>query len=438
MPGGSRWREGLDRWCGGMRHVAAPYDRRFPWLLVVAQALLLAVSGVGLAAWWKPEPHSDWLYYWMAAGEPGLYVRGGASLWLLALPKAFGASPLVAALLLNVLAAVWLLFIAYRLDPIRWHLLAQLVFLYLLLIAPFAGIVQLDLVAAAQLGTALWLLADPRLKLPQRWRIGLAIGFAAFAVSTKPQYALVIWLMFALALPVGLVFRRWPIAAFSNLLLVLFVGSTLGFALDMAMRVSSGKTEEIRTSSAVTLYGGLLVSSDQPSKGCGYWSVEAAQAAKDDLHKSLSVAVGDRLRAAPLGHWVSVVRCKVPEILSPPPYALYWLIESPNVRAGIDARADKVRIDALYFQAMTVERAAYAWTRLLVLLACAWTALALLLRKQPLAVVPVLWLVGFWGVHAVFEIQGRYFLGMFVLAPILCAAVWLLSVLQRAPARGAA
>lgn len=397
---------------------------RNAWVAVAGvEALLLVVVGVGLATWWWPEPHSDWLYYWRAAGHPDLYVRGGLSLWILALPKALGLSPVVSALSINIPAALWLLFLAYRLDTGRWRLLAQLVALYLLLIAPFAGIVQLDLAAAAQLGTAFWLLADPRLALSRGWRFGLAVACIVFAVSTKPQYALVLWALLALAVPVGLLLRRASFPNFHRFLLALLAGSVLGFAVDMAMRVSSGRTEEIRTSSAVTLYGGLLVSSDQRSRGCGYWSVEAAQAAKDDLHKSLSEAVIDRLQEKPVGHWASVVRCKMPEILSPPPYALYWLIESPNIRARIDARPDREQVNAGYHRALAVERKAYGWARGLVILACAWTAFVLLRRKNPLGALPLLWLVGFWSVHVVFEVQGRYFLGLFVLAPILCAAV---------------
>ena len=229
--------------------------------------------------------------------------------------------------------------------------------------------------------------------------------------------------MLALSLPVAWRLRRCLSVGFYRIVLALLAGSVLGFAVDMGMRVSSGKTEEIRTSSAVTLYGGLLVSSDQPSKGCGYWSVEAAQAAKEDLHKPLSQAVLDRLQAHSIDHWASVVWCKVPEILSPPPYALYWLIESPNIRAHIDARPDREQINAVYFRALEVERKAYGWARGLIILACIWTALVLLRRRDPLGALPLLWLIGFWSVHMVFEVQGRYFLGLFVLAPILCAAV---------------
>jgi len=400
--------------------------RHYPkaWMtLAGAQALLLVVGGIGLAAWWWPEPHSDWLYYWQAAGQPDAYVRGGLGLWILALPKALGLSPVASALSINIPSALWLLFLAYRLDTGRWRILAQLVALYLLLIAPFAGIVQLDLVAATHLGTAFWLLADARLPPSWKWRFGLAVACIAVAVSTKPQYALVLWTLLILSVPVALLLRSRLSPGFHRFVLALLVGSVCGFAVDMAMRVSSGRTKEIRTSSAVTLYGGLLVSSDQRAKGCGYWSVEAARAAKDDLHKPLSQAVVDRLQAKPMAHWVAVVRCKAPEILSPPPYALYWLIESPNVRARIDASPDRERLDAGYHRALKVERKAYGWVRGLVILACAWTAFGLLRWRNPLGALPVLWLVGFWSVHVVFEVQGRYFLGLFVLAPLLCAAV---------------
>jgi hypothetical protein len=387
------------------------------------QALLLLGSGVALATWWSPEPHSDWLYYWDAAGRPEMYVRGGLALWVLALPKALGLSPVMASLSINIPSTLWLLFLAYRLDPGRWKLLAQLVALYLLLITPFAGIVQLDLAAAAALGTAFWLLADTGLRLTATWRFCLAVACIVFAVSTKPQYALVLWALLGLSVPVAWFLRRSLSPGFHSVVLALLVGSILGFAMDMGMRVSSGRTEEIRTSSAVTLYGGLLVSSDQRSKGCGYWSVEAAQAAKDDLHKPLSEAVVDRLQAQPIGHWASVVRCKAPEILSPPPYALYWLIESPNIRARIDASPDREQINARYYRALDVERKVYGWARGLIILASFWTAFVLLRRKNPLGALPLLWVVGFWGVHVVFEVQGRYFLGLFVLAPLLCAAV---------------
>ena len=415
--------------------MVAPSATKFRWAwmtLAGVQALLLLGGGMALAAWWLPEPHSDWLYYWQAAGEPDAYVRGGLALWLLALPKSIGLSPVASSLSINIPSALWLLFMVYRLDTGQWRILAQLVVLYLLLITPFAGIVQLDLVAATALGTAFWLLADAALRFSYGWRLGLAVACIVFAVSTKPQYALVVWALLGLSIPVAWLLRRSLSSSFHRVVLMLLAGSVLGFAVDMGMRVSSGRTEEIRTSSAVTLYGGLLVSSDQRSKGCGYWSVEAAQAAKDDLHKPLSQAVVDRLQAHPIEHWMSVIRCKAPEILSPPPYALYWLIESPNIRARIDARPDREQINAVYYRALDVERKVYGWVRGLIILACIWTAFVLLRRRDPLGGLPILWLIAFWSVHVVFEVQGRYFLGLFILAPLLCATVVRLAAVSTA------
>jgi hypothetical protein len=391
-------------------------------VLASLQLILLFALGAGSALWLQPEPHSDWLYYWTAAGNADAYVRGGLSLWLLSIPKLMGLSPVASALALNLPAAAWLWFLAYRIDRSRWKLLAHLVFLYLLLITPYFGIVQLDLVAAAQLGTAFWLMFDQRLQTKYAWKQGIAAVSIAFAVSTKPQYALTLWTMLAMmCLLLAFFQQHWRMAL--SVIGTLLVGSILGFATDMAMRVASGKTEQIRTSSAVTLYGGLLVSSDRRSQGCGYWSMAAAEAAKADLHKSLPAAVFERLEAKPMRHWVSVLRCKVPEIVRPPPFALYWLVESPNIRSRTDASAHKSRIDARYHQMLGWERSAYGWSRNLILLACVWIAFTLRRKAAILAVLPVLWIVSFWCVHAVFEIQGRYFLGMFVVAPILCAAL---------------
>lgn len=400
---------------------AAPRRGRW-WVLAVAQWVAITVSGAVLALWWQPAPHSDWGYYWWAAGEVSRYERGGLSLWLLALPKALGWSPVMASLALNLPAATVALLLAWKVDPTRWHWLAQLTAAYLLLITPFFGIVQLDLIAASQFGLGLWLAMRPSSRLPRPLCYGLAVLALAFAVSTKPQYALVIWALVPMAL-LALALRRRSGAAAAVLPCVLLLGSLAGFATDMAMRQASGRTEQIRTSSAVTLYAGLLVSSDRREEGCGYWSVAAAAAARDDLDRSMLVATRDRLAERPLSHWLSVVGCKAPQIVSPPPYALYWLIESPNIRAAIEARADRDAFQARYSQALRWEKRAYRLLVLAILLTCAWTTWHLLRTGGALAWMPALWIAAFWGVHAVFEIQGRYFLGMFLLAPLLCALV---------------
>jgi hypothetical protein len=406
------------------------------WLWGMAgaiQVILVGAIGIALTLRWRPAPHSDWLYYWRAAGNVEAYERGGLSLWLLSIPKALGLSPDVASLLLNLPAVVVLAWLAYRVDRSRWKVCAQVLMAYLLLISPFLGIVQLDLVPAAQLAIGLWLVMDTGIALPRQFRFLLALLAIVFAVSSKPQYALIIWAMTGMVLLGRLLFGRRRFEGLSIVLGVLLAGSLLGFATDMGLRHLSGRTQQIRTSSAVTLYGGLLVSSEKRTEGCGYWSVKAAEAAKQDLEKPLEEAVVDRLQARPVGHWLSVVRCKMPEIVRPVPYALYWLIESPNVREAIDASPQHDGIEAIYQKARRWEERLYRWVTAFVLLLCAWTTLRLWRRLPGMAILPVLWVLSFWAVHSVFEIQGRYFLGMFVIAPLLCALLYRKSATARPP-----
>lgn len=390
-------------------------ERIIFWLV----AAILAGLGAGLALWFQPQPHSDWLYYWQAAGDSSRYERGGLGLWLLALPKAAGLGPVASSLMLNLVAAWIALWTAWRSDRTGCHVFALLVSAYLLLITPFFGVAQLDLVAATMLGVGCSVMLQPTRKR-QVLCTGLAIAMVAGAVSTKPQYALTLWALLGL-LAVPCLAWRWRFQAIKPLLGVLLAGSLVGFGIDNGLRSFSGRAEAIRTSSAVTLYGGLLVSRIE---GCGYWSVEAAQAAKVDLSKPLVIAVRDRLAAKPISHWVSIIRCKLPQIVRPPPFALYWLVESPNVRARIEASPRRDEINAGYRHAIRLEQICYAWLTALVLLACpvigflAWRS-----GERLLALIPSFWVLSFWVVHLVFEIQGRYFLGMFLIAPILCALV---------------
>lgn len=385
------------------------------------QAGAIAMAALALALWWRPQPHSDWLHYWLAAGVPSLYERGGIGVWLLAIPKSFGLAPEVAALALNVPAAMWMCRLAFRVDRSRWTWFAQLAFAYLLLITPYMGIVQLDLVAAAFLATGFWLLLDQEIALRRGWRNAIGVVAVAVAVSTRPQYALTLWSLLAMCALAMLVLRGWRTWRTGSILALLLVASVAGFCVDMGMRQASGRTEQIRTSSAVTLYAGLLVSADSRERRCGYWTPEAAQAAVQDLDQPLHGAVADRLRAKPPAHWFSVVACKAPEIVRPPAYALYWLMNAPNVAERRAGMPDADRAQTVYERAMWIEHVLHRLLTLMILATCAWTAARTLRTPSLAGMLPVLWLLSFWGVHAVFEIQGRYFLGMLLVAPVLCA-----------------
>lgn len=396
-----------------------------PWAPVLPGIAILAL-GAWLALWLSPEPHSDWGHYWAMAGSVQGYERGGIGLWLLAIPKSLGLSPIPSALLLNLASAMAMLWVAWRADGGRVRWLWLLVAGYLLLISPFSGIVQLDLIAATQIAIGSWLVVAAPVRWPRPLVLPLAVLLVVMGVSTKPQYALTLWTLLILMAVPWWIWRRGADGRVRTLLWVLLAGSILGFALDSGMRSLGDRSEAIRTSSAVTLYGGLLVSHDR--QGCGYWSVEAAKAARADLEKPMHRAAWERLSEKPVSHWVSVMRCKLPQILRPPPYALYWLVESPNVRASIDAHPDRERIEARYHRILRWERKLYAFLTLSILVVSVATSVVVWRRGERLAaLLPVGWFASFWAVHLVFEIQGRYFLGTYLVAPLLCMLVLCMS-----------
>lgn len=389
---------------------------------VVSTGLLYAAISLALVLIFTPAPHSDWMLYWSSAGDLSAYERGGVGWWLLALPKGLGIPPAISAWALNLVAGLGVLWLAWRVDTGRLRFRAALAGAFLCLLAPFAGLVQLDLVAAAFVAVAL-VLAVRAVSTPGGRGLWWAAGAClAAGVSTKPQYALLAWTMvLLLAMPAWAWRRRAPWGP--TLVLVLLAGATVGFGLDQLHRMAGDRGEALRTRSAVTLYAGLLVSASRQEPGarpCGYWSAEATAAAAADLGKPLPVAIRDRLAARPPAHWWAVVRCKLPEVLRPPAFALGWLLQSPSVHAdsALAGQIAQARMQA----ALRAERWLYGATTLLVLGSLTLAALQAGFRRLRFgALLPLAWMAAFWSVHLVFEIQGRYFLGLFLLAPFVCA-----------------
>jgi hypothetical protein len=380
--------------------------------------LLLEIAGIVvlatiLALQVAPEPFSDWRYYWEAAGDPARYERGGAVLVLLGWLKRLGASPHVTMLGLNLAAAGATLMLARRADPAPGKWMAHLVALYLLLLAPYYGIVQLDLLASASLGLGLVLILHPPARPGRYGSAAVAILAVAAAVSTRPQFLLVLTALGGLLVLVWWVGRKLR----SNALLLaaglLFAGALAGFGFDSALRAQAERSGAIRTNSSVTLYSGLLASSTRPAD-CGRWSPGATATMRSDLGKPLGRAVMERLQKQPVSHWAAVMACKVPQIVAPPPFAWAWLMESPS--SGERPQAGTVRAVAV------AEQLVYR------LLTGVFYVLALLVAWRQrssghLRWLPMLWLLAFGLVHLVFEVQGRYFLAMLLLLPVLCALV---------------
>jgi len=389
-------------------------------LLLLEAALIVALAAF-LAVKYTPEPFSDWLYYWQAAGNPERYERGGAALVLLRWLKPLGVPPHLTMLCLNLVAGVATLVLARRVDPTPGKWIAHLVALYLLLLAPYYGIVQLDLLATVSLGIGLMMVLQPPPRLGRVGSGASAIFLVAAAVSTRPQFLLVLAALSGLMVLVWSVGRKRHSAAPLVAAGLLFAGALAGFGFDSALRAHAERSGAIRTNSSVTLYSGLLASSSRLAD-CGRWSAEATATMRSDLGKPLARAVIDRLQAKPVSHWVAVVACKVPQIVAPPAFAWSWLMESPSSSAPPprEVMRNVAFVEQLVYRALTAAFYVLAmWV--------GWRQRSTGL----LGWLPLLWLLAFGLVHLVFEVQGRYFLAMLLLLPVLCALA-----MQRRPGGG--
>jgi hypothetical protein len=365
-----------------------------------AEAIALILLAWVFGVWFQPQPVSDWLYYWQASQDLSLYQRGGAGLLMMAAFAATGLAPWIVAVTINLTAACALLWLVrasagHALQP---HAIA----LYLLLIAPFFGVFQLDLLAAVGLAWGVWLLATA--SNGRLCRIAAGTLLVAAAVSTRPQLMLLLlaWVGLLWILPE----RRRAVRA--PAVVALLGAMVLGFAADFAARAVAGHAEAVRTSSAVTLYAGLLVA--EPDEHCGHWTERARDAALEDIDQPLLQAAWQRLAHRDWQHWRAVLVCKLPQIVVPGPFALDWAAGAGAAPVGALGQALPTgwrRFEAWAYLALTL--AIY----LVTLLPRTRQALASRQWRWPFA-----WLLAFVAVHGVFEIQGRYFLPLLLLMPV--------------------
>lgn len=391
-------------------------------LLPCAGAALLVLVAVASALVIQPLPFSDWTYYWEAARGTVGYERGGVLVYALRGLQLLQLPPYATALILNLTAASILLGVASRAERTRTGVATWLVYLYLLVIAPYYAVVQFDLAATALLCAGLACLADAGRET--RAKVGMAVVLVACAVSSRPQFLLVI-LVFGGLVVCGTLLARGVrgmpsrYAAFAAC--VLMAGALAGFALDSALRVDAGRSEAVRTTSGVTLYAGLL-SSGTTAPQCGQWSMQATRDARRDANRPLVEAVRARIKAKPPAHWLEVVACKAPSIALPDAYALSWSLGAPNVRGRLEEGGQSSPLRRATPYLYRLEQLLYLAVILLVYAYAAASIARCGARRQwTAALLPVGWLAAYWLVHAVFEIQPRYFLSLFLTLPIVVA-----------------
>lgn len=162
----------------------------------IAAALLAIAAFFGIAAMFRPEPVSDFLYYWMIADAPALYHKGGVVGELFGPVKGAAIAPYWGAALLNAcfaVAAIFAVVPATNAAGSRARLVSVLgafvVVLAILAAAPAAALVATDLMAfsAFVVGMSLLVRAAP---IAQRWPVAVgAVLILAVSASLRPIYA---------------------------------------------------------------------------------------------------------------------------------------------------------------------------------------------------------------------------------------------------------
>jgi len=384
----------------------------------------LVLLGLLWTLWLWPAPISDYELYWNEAGGTVPYERGGAGVALFALARYLFPQPQWAALAVNLPSAALLLWLFWRHDRTRWRAFALAGSACLLLTTPYLGVVQIDVVATALLGACWVLLLRPPAAWPRAASIGTAVLVGIMAVSTRPQFALTLAALAGLLLLAWLPARgRTRASSMIGLAGMLAAVAVAGFAIDQSARVAAGTGEHVRTKSGVTLYAGLLLADAGPA--CGMWTQRAEDAAFEERAKPLRDVIVERIAAQPPSHWLRIAQCKfVRQIALPGAFALYWASEPLREEAGAAPTAgQRRRLDAV--------EALYPWeSRLQRVLVLAIYAAALVAfvygwhrQRHAFALLPIAWLLSFWIVHLVFEVQGRYFLATILLLPLLSALV---------------
>lgn len=406
-----------------LSHPSIIYVRRFYFFIAV-----LLVGQAWTFAWvLQPVPFSDWAYYWEAARGNVSYERGGVLLYVLKAFQWLGLSAHYTATLLNLTFALVILVVLYHGSRETIKLGATLACLYLLLIGPYFSVVQFDLSSTAVLIAGFYFLSVEGDTVKRRTMALTSFLLIAVAVSSRPQFLLVLVAFGAFVTLGCLIFARKNMSAAkraSSSAVILIAASLAGFAIDSALRSSAGRADAVRTTSGVTLYAGLL-SSGAERPWCGHWSEVATRDAREDAKLPLFQAISGRLAQRPVTYWVSVARCKATGILLPTAYALSWSMGAPSVAERVER--DELNHNLRSWMHLMYRGEHYAYLLLLLsIYGIFFIALYRdILKKNVTSAIGLLsWIAAFWSVHLVFEIQARYFLPLFLTLPIFATGLF--------------
>lgn len=305
----------------------------------IAAALLAATVFLVTAAVFRPEPVSDFLYYWMIADQPALYHKGGVVGWLFAPAKWFGISPYWSAALLNGAFAIVAL---YAVVPPR-HLAngrtlsalsvigTAVVVLAVLAAAPATPLVATDLMAFCAFVGGLGALMCASGGSGRACVAAAILGFGV-SVSLRQVYAPVI-LICAVALPLiqheihakTKTANRWKgrLTAVGFGVLIAFGGVVAaGLAERTLLRHSDTAQYGAGVVRAVIAIGHDM---GDGATTCGAWSENRARFGLDNRAEPLVPFIWERQREVGWRNLPALYGCKISRLLGFRDWFAAWL-----------------------------------------------------------------------------------------------------------------
>ncbi len=355
----------------------------------------------------KPEPTSDFIYYWNLASDLSIYHKGGIIGFIYAPFKALGLAPYWSALLVNtfflglVYLSTWLTYKKYK-HPLS--LVGQLLMtvgfaMFGLWNAAYSGMVNADFPNVALLIVA-------------------TRGFSLYGSSHKKKWLIFagFMLFFAVALRVktglalGIVVLMIGIFHFGALkkyraiqLIVLVICLSVGFAAvsELLLRSQSESKEDVARQGRLQLYTGLL--DTETGSMCGRWTRGAFNKTLEELDLPFSEVIHKHLSVKSKRYILQIIGCKLDHVLKYDEFAYRELLAfGIKHRSYTEADLEIVR---------TYEKIEETWVNRFKILVYVMLASTLLLWhrfKIPLAIVPFSIYFAFMLLHSVFEIQARY------------------------------
>jgi len=418
------------------------------------------------AAVFRPEPVSDFLYYWMVAGAPDLYHKGGVVGWLFAPVKAADIAPYWGAAALNTFVAILAIFAVLpaggkrnsSIGLVSW-IGAAVTVLAILVGAPASALVATDLMACGAFIVGMRLLLRGGGLPPRRLAVLAAVMALGLSASLRPIYAPVMIVCGAALMAIQRDIRvldlpadRWTgrlrAAGFGALLVccALLASNLLERGLLSHSRTNEYAPGVVR---AVVSIGHDI---GDGKDTCGQWSESRARFGLERRSEPLIPYILERQREVGWLHLPALYACKVSRLIGFRDWFGSWLQGSRNYSQdriladsmGVDvALVDEAARQSHVFRSDAAQQA-YTERARLVSRVSAWiggilqglvllyllASTVALARERSIAfglyalgvsLLPAVALIVLHGVF--FEVQARYAFPIWVLPPVFMALI---------------